>query len=253
MKSFFHWSKTVGLIGGAIASAIFAGSLDALALTDAEIVEALGPVPVFTITDEAGAPLIAAPPDGEDGESITGVFISLQDAESFLNGLRENNPELAGAVQVVPVSLGEVYELAVATEDQGLQFVFMPMQQQVESAVAILQEAGQDVEGFEGVPLFLARSDEGEGGYLTMQQDEEEIIPVFFKKEELQSFLDRLQESQPDLASNLAIQVISLEGLLNTFQSSDNPELNQIRLIPPEETMDYIDQLQSGQEEEAPQ
>jgi hypothetical protein len=244
MKSFVRLGATVGMISSAIVSAFVAFSPAAIALTNEEIKETLQTVPVFTITDANGSPLISAPPE-EGGTAVTGVFISREDAESFLAGLQQGNPELANQVQVVPVSLAEVFEIALAGQANDLEFVFIPMRQQVETAVQILQQEGENIsaEQFQGVPLFLARSSMGDGGYLTMQRGEEEVIPVFFKQEELQTMLNRLSEAQPSLANTIEIQVINLEGLIGAMQTTDDPDFNQILLVPPSETLDYIQML----------
>jgi hypothetical protein len=245
MKSFARLGITIGLVSSALVSTFVGLSSAALALTNEEIKETLQTVPVFTITDENGSPLISAP-DGDEGSPVTGVFISRQDAEDFLTGLGQGNPQLADQVRVVPVSLAEVYEIAVENQTDELDFVFVPMQAQVETAVAILREDGENIstEEFQGVPLFIARSAANGGGYLTMQQGDQEVIPVFFKQEELQTMLTRLTEAQPELAGSMDIQVINLEGLINAMQSTDDPDFNQILLVPPSETLDYVRSLQ---------
>ncbi|HEY9815509.1 MAG TPA: Tic22 family protein, partial [Candidatus Obscuribacterales bacterium] len=54
------------------------------------------------------------------------------------------------------------------------------------------------------------------------------------------SMLARLTEAQPSLANSIEIQVINLEGLIETLQTSDNDELNRILLIPPTDSLQYI-------------
>jgi Tic22-like family len=221
---------------------LLTGAQQVLALTEQQVMDRLRPVPVFTITDDRGAPLVASPPEGEEGEAVAGVFISEQDAQNFLTTLRQNNPQVAEGVQVVPVSLAEVYQLAQTTqsEQSSLRFSFVPMDQQVQVAVTLLQESGQTEQRFNGVPIFLARSTAENGGYLTIQQGEQQVIPMFFVRDELQAMLDRLKEQQPDLASQMSIQVINLEGLIQTLKDSDNAELSQIMLVPPRETIEFI-------------
>lgn len=245
MKSFVRLGAAFGLVSSTLMGVLLAFSPAAIALTDDEIKETLQTVPVFTITDANGSPLISAP-DGEDGAAVTGIFISRADAESFLAGLQQGNPDLAEQVRVVPVSLAEVYDIAVANQGDELDFVFVPMQNEVETAVEILREDGEDIstDEFQGVPLFIARSTSGSGGYLTMQQGDQEVIPVFFKQEELQAMIDRLSQAQPELAGAMDIQVINLEGLISAMQSTDDPDFNQLLLIPPSETLDYVQSLQ---------
>lgn len=249
MKSLVRWSATLGLVSSILVGSLLAGATDVLALTNEQIVERLRPIPVFTITDAEGAPLVASPTEGQEGTLITNIFISQQDAQNFLNDLSVDEPELAQGVRVIPVSLAEVYELAIASGQQPepLEFLFIPMQQQVESALSLLQQSGEDIEQFQGVPLFVARASDEEGTYLTIQQGEQQVIPMFFKQEEMQAMLDRLEQTQPELASTVSIQVLNLEGLIETLQSSDNEGLNQILLIPPQETVEFIRSLQPAQ------
>ncbi len=246
MKSLIRWSATFGVVGSVLASSLLVGGLQALALTAEQVVERLRPVPVFAITDSQGSPLVASPSEGQNTSPVAGVFISRQDAQAFLTSLQADNPELASGVQVTPVSLAEVYELASSSRNQAdrLEFTFVPMRQQVETALTLLRQSGEEASEFEGVPLFIARSAEGEGGYLTIQQGEQQVIPIYFKREDLQAMLTRLGEVQPDLVRNMEVQVVNLEGLIQTLETSNNQELNQILLIPPRESVDYIRSLQ---------
>ncbi len=250
MKALIRWGKTAGLIGGAVACSLLAGGLEALALTQEQIIEKLAAVPVFTITDAQGSPLVASPQNGEGQGAVAGVFLSQEDAQSFLNRVTQQDPEVAGNVQVTPVSLGQVYQLAQRSsqEDAGLQFAYFADDAQIQSAVELLQSSGQEisVDQFNGVPLFLARST-ADGGYLTVTSEDQQVIPVYFEREGLQRLLDRVEQQQSDLSGNVEIQVVSLQGVIATMESSDNPDLEQIMLIPPTDSVEYIRSLQSGQ------
>lgn len=250
MKALIRWGKTAGLIGGAVACSLLAGGLEALALTQEQIIEKLAAVPVFTITDAQGSPLVASPQNGEGQGAVAGVFLSQEDAQSFLNRVTQQDPEVAGNVQVTPVSLGQVYQLAQRSSQEaaGLQFAYFADDAQIQSAVELLQSSGQEisVDQFNGVPLFLARST-ADGGYLTVTSEDQQVIPVYFEREGLQRLLDRVEQQQSDLAGNVEIQVVSLQGVIATMESSENPDLEQIMLIPPADSVEYIRSLQSGQ------
>jgi nickel transport protein len=249
MKALVRWGTTIGLIGSTIATSLFAGGLSALALTQQQIVEKLSSVPVFTITDAEGSPLVASPSTGEEEGAVAGVFLSRDDAQAFLERVSQQDPNIANNIQVTPVSLGEVYQLAQRSSESnaGLQFAYFPDQDQVQSAVSLLQSSGQEVsvEQFNGVPLFLARSAD-DGGYLTVTSGDEQVIPVFFEQDALQRLLDRVQQQQNDLANSIEVQVVNLEGVISTLESSDNPDLSQIMLIPPADSVEYIRSLQPG-------
>lgn len=254
MKSLVRWSATVGLIGTTLVGSLFAGITDVLALPKEQIIQKLRPVPVFTIANSQGAPLVAAPPSGQKGPSVAGVFISQKDAQAFLDGLKTRNPELAKGVQVVPVSLAEIYQLNESNKAKpdGLGFAYVPSRQQVDSATALLKQGGQQVQQFNGTPLFVARGGK-EKGYLTIQQGNQQVIPMFFKKEELQALLDRFKQQQPNLASTLEIQVLNLEGLMQVLQTKDDPQLTQIVLVPPQESVEFIRSLNPQQPNQKPQ
>lgn len=253
MKALAHWSKVWGLVGGALVSSSILGVTVALALPDAQVEEKLRPVPVFAIADANGAPLVATPPRGENRPPVAGVFISQQDAQAFLDGLRTRNPQLAQGVRVVPVSLGEVYKMERAGRNQAnrLEFALVPVQVQVDSAIALIRQSGQQIQEFNGVPLFYATGGQ-DNGYLTIQQGNQQVIPLFFKKEDLQALLDNFKRQQPALASSVAIRVVNLEGVIQTLQEKNDPQLNQIVFIPSRESLEYVRSLQSGGAQPSP-
>lgn len=241
MKSLIRWSTTVGLVGTTLVGSLWLGAVKALALTPDQIMSKLREVPVFTIANAQGAPLVASPSKGQKGPAVAGVFINQKDAQNFLDGLKSKNPKLAEGVKVMPVSLAEIYKLDQANQGkpEELDFAYVPSQQQVASAVEVLKQSGQQAQQFNGTPLFFARSSK-EGGYLTIQQGDKSMIPIFFKKEDLQGLVDRFKQQQPNLASSIQIQVLNLEGLLDLLKSKNDEQLNQIVLVPPRESVEYV-------------
>lgn len=249
MKSLARWSATIGLVGTTLLGSFFTGNLRALALPEQEVIQKLQPVPVFTVTDAQGSPLVASvPSQNNQTASVAGVFISQRDAQAFVDRLKRENPQLGNQVQVVPVSLGEVYQLDQQSRNQpnGLDFAFIPVERQVQSAQALLNQSGQQGQQFQGVPLFVARGGE-QGGYLTIEQQGRQIIPFFFEKEQLQQMVERFKQQQPNLASTVQIQVVPLEGVIQTLQTENNPQLNQIVLVPTQESLQFLQRLSSSQ------
>lgn len=249
MKSLVRWSATAGLVGSMLLGTVVTGASRVLAIPQDQILQKLRPVPVFTIANAQGAPLVASPPKGEKGQAVAGVFISRADAQAFLDGLKTKNPELAKGVQVVPISLAEVYKLNQdgKGKPESLGFAYVPSQIQVSTAVDLLKKSGQEVKQFAGTPLFVARGGK-ERGYLTIQQGNTSVIPMFFKKEDLQGLLDQFKQQQPAQAATIEVQVLALEGLMQVLQTKDDPQLNQIVLIPPRDSMEFVrSQLQQQQ------
>jgi hypothetical protein len=247
MKSLVRWSTTAALVGGTLMGTLM-GGLQALALTPEQIAQKLRVVPVFTIANNQGAPLVAQPPQGQKGNPVAGVFISRKDANAFLENLKARNPALAKDVRVVPVSLAEVYQLNQGSQGKPdkLDFAYVPAKQQVDSAMAILKQGGQQVKQFNGTPLFVARAGKDKG-FLTIQEGNQSVIPMFFNKEDLQPLVDRFKQQKPDLAATVDIQVFPLEGVMEAMKKEKDPQLDKIVLIPPRETLEFVRSQQPQQ------
>jgi len=261
MKSLVRWSATLGLIGSTLLGSFFTTNLPALALPEAEIVKRLQSIPVFTVTDAQGAPLVqtvTVPQEGGDSQTanLAGVFLSQQDADTFLADLKTKDPDLGNSVQIVPVSLAEVYELGKKSQNQTEKFIFdlIPKQEQVQLAQPLWQAQIEKWERqnpnepkrskeFRGVPLFAAKAGPDQG-YLTIQSENgEQAIPFFFEKSLLQELIDRYKQQQPNQANSVVIEVVPLEGLISTLQRGDNPDLNKITLMPSRESLQFLRSL----------
>lgn len=245
MKSLVRWSATLGLVGSTLLGSFFAENLQALALPEAEVVQKLQPVPVFTVADAKGAPLVASIPNQDNKKTtpVAGVFISQKDAQAFVERLKKEKPDLGKDVQVVPVSLAEVYKLKKDNENKpdGLNFAFIPVQQQVQSAQALMGQTGQQ-QNFQGTPLFVATGGK-EDGYLTVEQNGKQVIPFFFDKEQLQTMVDRFKQQKPDLASTVKVKAVPLEGVIQTLQTKNDAQLNSIVLVPSQESINFVRSL----------
>jgi hypothetical protein len=236
IKSLIRWSITLGVAGATFLSWSAIENLVANALPEAEVLKKLEPVPVFTIADEKGAPLVAS---GENKAKVAGVFISQGDANEFVNQLKTENPELAQKVRVVPVSLGEVYKLAGSPEGEknSLNFAYVPEKEAVASAKTIGEANKQPYKG--GVPLFVAKGGEGKG-YLTFERNSQQVIPFFFDKAQLEEMIARFKKQQPDIASNINIEVHPLEGVIETLETGSDEILQKIVLVPSTESIKFL-------------
>ena len=212
----------------------------ALALPTDEVVKILQGVPVFTIVDGQGAPLVAV---GENDQKVTGVFISQKEANSFFQQLKKQKPDVAAQVSVQPVSLGEVFRLAQtnAQKPDALNFAYVPIASEVQKAQQI---PGSEFKG--GVPLYVARGGQDQG-YLTIQQDNQQVIPFFFEKSQITEMVDRFKKEKPDLASSIVIDVVPMENVMGTLESSDDAMLKQIRIVPTEESIQFIRSMTANQ------
>lgn len=248
-KLLVRWSATLGVAGVALLSSGILGNLTALALPEEEVLKKLDPVPVFTIADEQGAPLVAS---GDEQGKVAGVFISQQDANEFVNQLETKNPELAEKVKVVPVSLGEVYKLSESAEskDNALNFAYVPEEEAVTSAKTIGEANQQPYQG--GVPLFVAKGGDDKG-YLTIEKDSQQVIPFFFDKKQLEEMVAKFKEQKPDVAASVDIEVVPLEGVIETLETSEDTMLEKIVLVPTEESIQFLQNVPAGEPGAAPE
>lgn len=224
--------KQLGIISATVASFWLTHTPRLLALPQEAIIKKLQPIPVFTIADEQGSPLIAS---GEGNEKVAGVFISKQDANGFVERLKKENPDIGGKVKVVPISLAEIYELSQknAGNKDAVQFAYVPSQQQMDQA----KQLNNQYQG--GVPLFVAKAGEDQG-YLTIKQNETEVIPFFFDKQQVQQLVEDFKKQQPSLANSIKIEVVILEGVLGALKEGEDEMLNRIVLWPSKESIDFI-------------
>jgi len=250
MKSLMGWRKQIGLVSTAVLSSLFIGNLNVEALTEQQIMEKLGTVPVFTITNEQGA-LVTLSVTQEDNQRVpvAGAFMSMEDAQAFIEQrINKDNPGLTA--QVAVVSIADIYQLDQNNQNnpEGVDFVFVPVQQQVESAMNLLRQRGQQVEQFPDVPLFYATAGENPS-YLTTQQNGQPIVPLFFDKAQLQQqVVDRYKEANPEIAPTVKIQVLSLGRLIELWKTQDDPALNQFVLWPSPESLDLLQRLSSSRQ-----
>jgi len=244
MKRLALWGRRLGIAGSVLLGTLITAAHQVLALTDEQVAERLRSVPVFAITTPEGAPLVNT--ISRDGQqvAVAEVYMNWQDAEEFLQGLQQANPDLAQQVTIKPLSLGEIFRLlSEAPEGSNVpRFSLVPAEEQVRAAVTLLQQQGESVQEFEGVPVFYAESTQNGGGYLTITQGEDQVIPLYFYQADVQSLLTRVSEQNPSLANTMQVQVTTLEALISVLRSDDDPALNNIFLVPPTDSLQYIQQ-----------
>lgn len=206
--------------------------LPAIALGEEAIVDKLEQVPVFIILNSDGQPLTAATEVNDQEVKVPVVFIDGAAAEEFLARAQEEDP----SAEVALVDLGTLYQETVLSEAEEVPLLYLPIGGELETATQLQSD-------FQGVPLFIARQG-ADGPYLTINQDGEASLPMFFSRNDLQTLLDRYQESNAEAADDVVIQVLSLEWLLATMNSNDDPaldaQLEQVRLFPSTEVLNYI-------------
>jgi len=205
------------------------------ALPTEQILKTLQPVPVYTITDNQGSPLFTIEPDNKN-RKITPIFLDHNDANNFFLGIQKQNPDLVTQAKVHLVSLAEVFRISQLDQEKnnGFRFYYVPQEQQVKEAKKYTMDDGKPYT--KGVPLFVARGIENLG-FISVQDNGESLVPMFFDLTELEHLLDRLKKEKPEIANNLKIEVVPLEDLINTMRVKDDELLSKIVVIPSAESV----------------
>ena len=264
MKSLIRWGAMLGLVGGTLFGSVSTPA-PALALSEDEIMQKLASVPVFAITDAEGSPLIASvsnPQSANGTTEVAGVFMNPQDANRFVERLTQEQPEMAGEVQVTVISLAEIYRLEQSHRQQNnsIEFSYVPTRQEVESAVSVLLDSGREDEllqyngeyTYPGVPLFMATAGPDQG-YMTVELDGEVVIPLFFDREDLDNVIARFQQQQPDFAATVQTDVVQLEVVLETLRNEDNDMVGQLMFVPHSESLEFVGNMMQQMQQQQQQ
>lgn len=237
MKSLAHWGVTIGLIGSTVLTTWLGNPMNAFALPEADVVKVLEPIPVFTIADDKGSPLVGV---DKDKQQFTPIFVSQDEATKFYQQLVKDKPDVAKNFKVRTLSLANIYRFGIenAKSPQKLNIGYVPSPAEIESAKKILSASGQQYQG--GVPLFVARGGKDQG-YLTITFNNEQRIPFFFEEAQLQELVNQLKKDKPDLAASLKIDVIPLESVLKAFETENDAFLKQVVIWPSREMWKIIE------------
>ncbi|MBV5257830.1 hypothetical protein FLX56_05260 [Synechococcus moorigangaii CMS01] len=269
MKSLVRLGQKALLMGTVLAGTMFGVNSSVLALPEATIVEKLRPIPMYMLINDEGQPIFATVTDQSGNESgVTGVFVSLADAENLVNSrqteskrlLEEERAKANADPQVVaeleaqaalweeanilPIGLDKIYQFAQSEEAKELTFKFLPTMAQLDAAAQVTQQ-----EDFPGVPLFfLSIQEKDENGqdvvsFPTLADDDDDgsgEIPVFF---EVQPILEQLDDFPDEEA--LSINVMPLEVFIAKLLDEDLPAeeqefLEAMTLIPSQESAELI-------------
>ena len=199
---------------------------------DLDYLKRLNSIPVFGILDDSGNPILAS--GNYDGQTrqVAFVWLDPQEAQSVLEEVRQEDPDLVANAQVAPLALGEVLsfsESADMPDDWLLQVI--PRQEDVAAAKELwaLEDSGKTGE-FNGIPMFYGTTNEE---LLLVESEGESLLPVFSSKDELQGALIEIAEQDPEIPRQVRIEVTTLEDVLTWMTDPEiKPYISQIVFIP---------------------
>jgi nickel transport protein len=231
-----------GAVAGGVMLGMFGLTQRAWALTAEQIAERLAQIPVFMILDAQGEHLKAVSQTDEAVQAPV-VFLDGPTAAAVLSQVEEGGQE----AQIEVVDLGSIYR-EVANSDGVAPLLYFPIRNEIEVAVAIEPE-------FQGVPLFIPRRGDS-NAYLPFVQGDEVSLPMFFSREDLQTYIDWVFEDNPAGAEEIVVEVVSLEWLLAAMAASEDSDadnqFSQVRLFPSTDVLEFIDTIREQQTQPNP-
>ena len=253
MKSLVRWGTTLGVVGSTLLATVTSGIAPVIALSEQEIKSKLDNIPVWLITNPQGLPLSRPLPEQNGkkvGGSVTGVYMSKQEAQTFISDLqkvKDKDPKMTQMVkslQVTPVPLGVIFQQVQKSKNEPnrLLFAFKPVDKEVQGAMNLLKKSGQQVKQFRSVPTFLVRF-APDKSYVPIklgdQKSEQEVVPVFFSMQDANNLLNQVKPKFP----KADIQVVDVDGILSTLQEKNDPWLDRVVFFPNPEARQYIQTL----------
>jgi nickel transport protein len=243
MKSLIRLGLTLSLLGGTVVGQTLIAPAPAVALSEADALKRLEAIPVFAVTNKEGIPILASVPNPKDKAKqvqIATFFMSQQDAQSLVTVLKKQKPDVGNSAKVVALSMRQAYDLKTKNKDkaESLVFEFLPPKQQIDDAVAVLKQNGQDVKQFNDIPLFYSTGGKDKG-LLTIEQGKNKVIPFYFNKKDLQGMLDQLKQKDPKLSSTVKVEVTSLSKVLDSLLKENGAGIQQITLVPDRSALQF--------------
>jgi len=247
MQSLLRWGVALSILGGVVTGIPFGAIPRAIALSEEQVVAKLNEIPVFTLADTEGNPLTAVVKQSREGEAtdeVIFVFINPDTAQEFLDKNKATDSILAEA-EIFPINLGAVYlhQKENHQNPDSPTFQFFPEPEQVDAAKAILTQNGEDADKLGGVPVFFGRATatNQEEGLMIIQRNQGPIVPFFLDKQQLQDIIDEGGKVQTDVS--IEIGVLELGAFVNRLLTVDDPQLEQVFLIPTPESIEHVRQL----------
>ncbi|HEY9826328.1 MAG TPA: Tic22 family protein [Stenomitos sp.] len=250
MKSFVRLGLTLSLLGGAVLGPTLTHPQAVLALPEADALKRLDPIPVFAVTNKEGIPILASianPKDKTKQLQVATFFMSQQDAQTLVNTLKTQKPDVGKDAKVLTLSMRQAYDIKTKNKSKAdtLIFEFLPPKQQLQDALAVLKQNGQNIKEFNDIPLFYATGG-ADKGLLTIEQGTNKVIPFYFNKQDLQGMLDQLKQRDPKLSSSTKVEVTSLSRILDSLLKDNSAGIQQITLVPDRAALQFALEQQKG-------
>ncbi len=258
MKKLMRWGTTLALLGIIGVGSLAELTSPALALPEQQVLERLQYIPLFTIVDKEGNPIVINSQNTPNNQAGVYVFMDPQDAIKTLGNLQKNVPDKAKDLLVAPVALSKVYQILKtinSTKEEEPPIIFSPLPQEVSAAVEILKQSGQNVENPQqiGIPLFFATIGQNQEFMVGQDSEGNPLIPLYFDKKSVQDNINIYKKQVPSRANEeIKIQVLPLFKFIQLLTEKDDQAIKIMRIFPPQESIEFVQRLQQQQSNQTP-
>jgi hypothetical protein len=257
MKSLVRLGLALSLLGGTVVGQTLVQPAPAVALSEADALKRLEPIPVFPILDKSGKLFFASIPNPKDKTKQIGLsffFMNPQDAQSLIKDVQSKNADLGKDLKIGVLSLREALEIKEKNKGKSDTFVFdfPPSTQQMNNAVEVLKKNGKDVKSLKSIPVFFLTDVAGKGGLISIERENIKSFPFFFSKQDIQVVLEKFKQQNPKLANTIKIDVAPLDGVMQAIRQGKEPATAQFSLIPDEAAMRFIEEQQKASTQNNP-
>ncbi len=203
------------------------------------VAERLNIVPVFTIVANDGSPILANIEQEGRTIQVASFWLDKTQADQSLQEVRTTNPDIGSSAQVIPVPLGEAFELAEQQMSQRDDIIFqvVPRNSDLQTALTVARQQQADLAQFPGVPLFYGLSDQG---YLTLESGGVEVVPFFFAQQDLDRVLQQGAQTDPAISGQTRVEVTTLEQVVDSMLEDSNSDVNKIIFVPSRESIQFV-------------
>lgn len=230
------------LLGSTLALAL---SHPAHALDDKAVLQRMDRIPVFTLINDKGQPVVATPPKGAktDATQIIYFFLGKQELSNFQKIVQKSDPKSAKTLKPKAITLKQAMELGKQYRKNKVTIEINPMQNSLNYALKLAQEKDKKLKVYPGVPIFTL-TDKSEKNALSIKQNGQAIQPFFFDSQDAERTFGEIKKKNPDLAKNTRISVRPFQDVFTILKGmKDVKQANQIAIVPSSDSLQYARSL----------
>lgn len=224
----------------------------AFALTEDQVADKLNAVPVFTIMDQKGNPLIITVQDKDKkDQSVLPFFLDQKQVQDTYSNIQKREANLAKDSKISVISLGQAYKLIreeQKNKDSKIAFQFLSDAKTIDYALEVFKKSETAAKSFPGIPVFYAvGSDEKNKskGFVTFEKDGKQYVPLFFDEKDIQRNVDELKKTKPELAKQMSVEVAPLDSVIGTMlEGKNDKEFDKLTFVPSLTAIQYLQTIQ---------